>query len=160
MHAVSPASVSMRAPPTTLVSCTRNNHQDRSAKMQPPYPCPTRRWHDDTYDAISPLRPELSAAGKTVIITGAVSCRHCFPGQTKPLIAPCFGREESSGGRRHWPSPRPVPDASLSLAAPRPHCKKRRRCCRACPRSMSRTSAVRRTWRVWQQPLEPGTCSS
>ncbi|KAI0480179.1 putative NADP(+)-dependent dehydrogenase [Xylariaceae sp. FL0804] len=39
--------------------------------MQPPLPSATATWHNDTYEAISPRRPELSAAGKTVIITGA-----------------------------------------------------------------------------------------
>lgn len=41
--------------------------------MQPPMPCPTATWHNDTYQSISPLRPELSAAGKTVVIIGAGS---------------------------------------------------------------------------------------
>lgn len=39
--------------------------------MQPPYPAPVTEWHNDTYNAIHPTRPELSQAGKTVIITGA-----------------------------------------------------------------------------------------
>lgn len=42
-------------------------------EMAPPLPSFTSTWHNDTYPAISPTRPELSAAGKTVIITGAVS---------------------------------------------------------------------------------------
>ncbi|RDW92836.1 uncharacterized protein DSM5745_00158 [Aspergillus mulundensis] len=41
--------------------------------MQPPLPSLTKTWHNDTYAAISPTRPELSAAGKTVIITGGGS---------------------------------------------------------------------------------------
>ncbi|RDL36810.1 putative short chain dehydrogenase protein [Venustampulla echinocandica] len=41
--------------------------------MQPPFPCPTAIWHNDTYESISPLRPELSVAGKTVIIVGGGS---------------------------------------------------------------------------------------
>ncbi|RYP09688.1 hypothetical protein DL764_001114 [Monosporascus ibericus] len=41
--------------------------------MQPPFPCPTATWHNDTYESISPLRPELNAAGKTVIVVGAGS---------------------------------------------------------------------------------------
>ncbi|KAI1094910.1 hypothetical protein F5B19DRAFT_489810 [Rostrohypoxylon terebratum] len=40
--------------------------------MQPPFPCPTATWRNDTYEAISPLRPELSVAGKTVVVIGAV----------------------------------------------------------------------------------------
>ncbi|KAK1977130.1 short chain dehydrogenase [Colletotrichum cereale] len=39
--------------------------------MQPPLPSVTPTWRNDTYDAISPSRPELSAAGKTVIVVGA-----------------------------------------------------------------------------------------
>ncbi|KAH6638559.1 hypothetical protein BKA67DRAFT_596360 [Truncatella angustata] len=39
----------------------------------PPFPSPTATWHNDTYPSISPSRPELSAAGKTVVITGAGS---------------------------------------------------------------------------------------
>lgn len=35
-----------------------------------PFPSPTSTWHNKTYDAISPTRPELSAKGKTVVITG------------------------------------------------------------------------------------------
>ncbi|KAF9893020.1 hypothetical protein FE257_012431 [Aspergillus nanangensis] len=41
--------------------------------MHPPFPSFVPTWHNDTYPAISPSRPELSAAGKTVIITGAGS---------------------------------------------------------------------------------------
>jgi len=39
--------------------------------MQPPYPAPVTEWHNETYDAIDPKRPELSQAGKTIVITGA-----------------------------------------------------------------------------------------
>ncbi|KAL4914432.1 hypothetical protein BDW62DRAFT_213422 [Aspergillus aurantiobrunneus] len=41
--------------------------------MQPPLPSLTTVWHNETYATISPTRPELSAAGKTVVITGAGS---------------------------------------------------------------------------------------
>ncbi|KAK5992322.1 Short chain dehydrogenase citE [Cladobotryum mycophilum] len=41
--------------------------------MQPPRPSPTPTWHNDTYPAISPSRPEISASGKRIIITGAGS---------------------------------------------------------------------------------------
>lgn len=33
----------------------------------------TEEWHNDTYPAISPTRPELSAKGKTIVITGGGS---------------------------------------------------------------------------------------
>ena len=36
-----------------------------------PFPSPTSKWHDNTYESISPSRPELSAKGKAVLITGA-----------------------------------------------------------------------------------------
>lgn len=38
--------------------------------MKPPFPAPIANWHNDTYPAIDPTRPEVSAAGKTVVITG------------------------------------------------------------------------------------------
>jgi NAD(P)-dependent dehydrogenase (short-subunit alcohol dehydrogenase family) len=38
--------------------------------MAAPFPSPTAVWHDNTYPSISPTRPELSAKGKTVLITG------------------------------------------------------------------------------------------
>ncbi|KAF2114594.1 hypothetical protein BDV96DRAFT_101545 [Lophiotrema nucula] len=41
--------------------------------MEPPFPCPTPTWHNDSYSAIDPMKPELSQAGKTVVITGAGS---------------------------------------------------------------------------------------
>ncbi|KAL8949010.1 MAG: hypothetical protein Q9222_004850 [Ikaeria aurantiellina] len=39
--------------------------------MSPPTPSLTKTWRQDTYPSISPSRPELSADGKTVVITGA-----------------------------------------------------------------------------------------
>jgi len=41
--------------------------------MASPYPAPTKKWHSNTYQSISPTRPELSANGKTVIVTGGGS---------------------------------------------------------------------------------------
>lgn len=38
--------------------------------MAAPFPSPTKKWHDNTYDSLSPTRPELSAAGKTIVVTG------------------------------------------------------------------------------------------
>jgi hypothetical protein len=44
----------------------------------PPMPSVTATRRNDTYAAISPERPELSARGETVVITGAVSNpNHC-----------------------------------------------------------------------------------
>ncbi|KAK0904179.1 hypothetical protein LTR91_001190 [Friedmanniomyces endolithicus] len=41
--------------------------------MKPPYPSLTSEWHDNTYPAIDPKRPELSAKGKTIAISGGGS---------------------------------------------------------------------------------------
>lgn len=38
--------------------------------MAAPFPSPTSTWHDNTYPSLSPSRPELSAKGKIVVITG------------------------------------------------------------------------------------------
>ena len=38
-----------------------------------PFPTPTKTWHDTTYASLDPSRPELSAKGKTVLITGGGS---------------------------------------------------------------------------------------
>jgi NAD(P)-dependent dehydrogenase (short-subunit alcohol dehydrogenase family) len=38
--------------------------------MAAPFPSPTTKWHNNTYDSLSPTRPELSAKGKTVLVTG------------------------------------------------------------------------------------------
>jgi len=41
--------------------------------MSAPFPSFTRNWHTAPYAAIDPTRPELSAAGKTIVITGGGS---------------------------------------------------------------------------------------
>ncbi|KAJ5368386.1 uncharacterized protein N7496_008146 [Penicillium cataractarum] len=38
--------------------------------MAAPFPSPTSTWHSNTYPSLLPTRPELSAKGKTVLITG------------------------------------------------------------------------------------------
>jgi NAD(P)-dependent dehydrogenase (short-subunit alcohol dehydrogenase family) len=42
--------------------------------MQPPEPfvpwTPGKVWHNDSYDAINPSRPELSSKGKNIVVTG------------------------------------------------------------------------------------------
>ncbi|KAH6849929.1 hypothetical protein B0I37DRAFT_100568 [Chaetomium sp. MPI-CAGE-AT-0009] len=38
--------------------------------MAAPFPSPTSTWHSNTYESLSPTRPELSAKGKTVLVTG------------------------------------------------------------------------------------------
>jgi len=68
--------------------------------MQPPLPSATPTWHNDTYPAISPSRPELSVAGKMIVMTGAVSSFSVAPRPTNqkntltnPLIGKRIGRE-------------------------------------------------------------------
>lgn len=38
--------------------------------IEPPFPSFVSKWHNDTYAEISPTRPELSTAGKTIVIAG------------------------------------------------------------------------------------------
>ncbi|KAK1252039.1 hypothetical protein MKX08_003226 [Trichoderma sp. CBMAI-0020] len=38
--------------------------------MAAPFPAPTKTWHSKAYDRIDPKRPELSAKGKNVLVTG------------------------------------------------------------------------------------------
>lgn len=38
--------------------------------MAAPFPSPTTKWHTTAYHSISPSRPELSAKGKTLVVTG------------------------------------------------------------------------------------------
>ncbi|OQE41881.1 hypothetical protein PENCOP_c004G07035 [Penicillium coprophilum] len=38
--------------------------------MAVPFPSPTTKWHTKAYQSISPDRPELSAKGKTLVVTG------------------------------------------------------------------------------------------
>jgi NAD(P)-dependent dehydrogenase (short-subunit alcohol dehydrogenase family) len=41
--------------------------------MAAPLPSPTKKWHTKVYDAISPTRPQNSAKGKTVVVSGGGS---------------------------------------------------------------------------------------
>jgi NAD(P)-dependent dehydrogenase (short-subunit alcohol dehydrogenase family) len=51
------------------------------------FPSPTKTWHTKPYASISPTRPELSTAGKTVLITGGGSG-----------IGPMFARSFAASG--------------------------------------------------------------
>lgn len=65
--------------------------------MQPPMPSATATWHNDTYPAISPLRPELSAKGKTIVIIGSVG----HPEEKRKVWQePLYRRQ--TGRRRRW----------------------------------------------------------
>ena len=71
--------------------------------MEPPFPSPTPTWHNDVYPAIDPTRPNLSHAGQTVIITGAVSVLSFSPKSNEPLSievdVTCAGEQGSGIGR-------------------------------------------------------------
>lgn len=53
--------------------------------MATPFPSLTETWHTASYPAISPSRPELSAANKTVVITGGVRTPCFFLVMARPL---------------------------------------------------------------------------
>lgn len=63
-----------------------------------PFPSPTSTWHTQQYQAISPRRPELSAKGKTVVVTGGgtgigAETARCFAEAGASRIA-LLGRRE------------------------------------------------------------------
>ncbi|KAI9745013.1 MAG: hypothetical protein M1818_001291 [Claussenomyces sp. TS43310] len=63
-----------------------------------PFPSPTSIWHTKTYQSISPTRPELSAKGKTVVVTGGgtgigAETARCFAEAGASRIA-LLGRRE------------------------------------------------------------------
>ncbi|KAI0141712.1 short chain dehydrogenase [Xylariaceae sp. FL1272] len=41
--------------------------------MEPPFPCPTQKWHNDLYPPVEYTNPQLSREGETVVVTGAGS---------------------------------------------------------------------------------------
>ncbi|OGM48255.1 putative oxidoreductase [Aspergillus bombycis] len=62
-----------------------------------PFPSPTSNWHTQTYHSISPTRPELSAKGKTIVITGgtgigAETARHFAEAGASRIVL--LGRRE------------------------------------------------------------------
>ena len=66
----------------------------------PPFPSPTKKWHNREYDEISPKRPELSAKGKNVIVTGGgigigISVARAFAEAGASVIG-VIGRTESA----------------------------------------------------------------
>ena len=63
-----------------------------------PFPSPTSTWHTTAHQSISPTRPELSAKGKTVVVTGGgtgigAETARCFAQAGAARIA-LFGRRE------------------------------------------------------------------
>ncbi|KAI0382482.1 NAD(P)-binding protein [Hypomontagnella monticulosa] len=67
----------------------------------PPFPSPTRRWHTKAQPSTSPTRPELSAKGKSVIITGGGSTG--IGGETARYFAVAGASRIGLLGRREQP---------------------------------------------------------
>lgn len=67
----------------------------------PPFPSPTKRWHTKAQPSTSPLRPELSAKGKSVIITGGGSTG--IGGETARHFAAAGASRIALLGRREQP---------------------------------------------------------
>lgn len=67
----------------------------------PPFPSPTKRWHTKAQPSTSPTRPELSAKGKSVIITGGGSTG--IGGETARYFAQAGASRIALLGRREQP---------------------------------------------------------
>ncbi|KAI2615433.1 hypothetical protein GGS26DRAFT_604521 [Hypomontagnella submonticulosa] len=67
----------------------------------PPFPSPTRRWHTKAQPSTSPARPELSAKGKSIIITGGGSTG--IGGETARYFAAAGASRIALLGRREQP---------------------------------------------------------
>lgn len=66
----------------------------------PPFPSLTKTWHSESYPAIDPTRPELSAKGKVVAITGAGGA---IGGATAQAFAKAGASKIAIIGRREKP---------------------------------------------------------
>ncbi|RFU80813.1 nadp-binding rossmann-fold containing [Trichoderma arundinaceum] len=67
----------------------------------PPFPSPTKRWHNTAQPSTSPTRPELSAKGKSVLITGGGSTG--IGGETARYFAQAGASRIAILGRRMQP---------------------------------------------------------
>lgn len=67
----------------------------------PPFPSPTKRWHTKAQPSTSPTRPELSARGKSVIITGGGTTG--IGGETARHFAQAGASRIALLGRREGP---------------------------------------------------------
>ena len=68
---------SERSSAKTNTSSQESYALESPANMGLIIPTFTEKWHTTSYDAINPSRPELSAAGKSIVITGAGHCSRC-----------------------------------------------------------------------------------
>ncbi|KAI2615382.1 hypothetical protein GGR54DRAFT_632250 [Hypoxylon sp. NC1633] len=66
-----------------------------------PFPSPTKRWHTNAQPSASPSRPELSAKGKSVIITGGGNTG--IGGETARYFAQAGASRIALLGRREKP---------------------------------------------------------
>jgi NAD(P)-dependent dehydrogenase (short-subunit alcohol dehydrogenase family) len=67
----------------------------------PPFPSPTKRWHTTAQPATSPTRPELSAKGKSVLVTGGGNTG--IGGETARQFAQAGASRIALLGRREKP---------------------------------------------------------
>jgi NAD(P)-dependent dehydrogenase (short-subunit alcohol dehydrogenase family) len=67
----------------------------------PPFPSPTQKWHIKAQPSTSPTRPELSAKGKSIIITGGGSTG--IGGETARYFAAAGASRIALLGRREKP---------------------------------------------------------
>lgn len=67
----------------------------------PPFPSPTRKWHTTAQPSASPTRPELSAKGKSVLVTGGGTTG--IGGETARYFAQAGASRIALLGRREKP---------------------------------------------------------
>ena len=79
-----------------------------------PFPAPTKVWRNNTYPSIDPSRPELSAEGKNILITGGGSG---IGAETAHRFAQAGAARIALLGRRE----QPLLDTKTSIQAQYPH---------------------------------------
>lgn len=76
-------------------------HRKTTMASAPPFPSPTKRWHTKAQPSTSPSRPELSARGKSVVITGGGTTG--IGGETARHFAQAGASRIALLGRREGP---------------------------------------------------------